>query len=223
MQADNRIKELPCLETGSALHCKILETDSFDDKYTFWPGKIRAGKKYEEFKELNKGKTILKNKEYPEIQQLGDKFLATKIGSRINKCMNEFSIYDVKNNLKCRIDSYDKEENTIYDIKTIRDIYKTDHHMADYGYHVQTALYSNLLKDALGLENNPKFIFVFIDKSINHFFIRECDNVAVEYGNKVIERGMKIYKNGPLGISYDVMRLPKYYTDRFDKESSSDF
>ena len=66
------VEERPKEETsstavGSGIHTQLLERDDFDKTYTFFPGKVRRGKAWDEFKSQNPGKTILTQREYEEV------------------------------------------------------------------------------------------------------------------------------------------------------------
>lgn len=47
------------MELGGAVHAAVLEPDTFDSRFAFYPGPVRRGKSYDEFCDANPGKVVL--------------------------------------------------------------------------------------------------------------------------------------------------------------------
>ena len=57
---EGKTKVTDAIQFGSIIHKLLLEPDSFNDDYAVFEGKIRSGKKWQEFKATNDNKQIIK-------------------------------------------------------------------------------------------------------------------------------------------------------------------
>jgi exodeoxyribonuclease VIII len=195
------------MRIGSAVHCLILEPENFDKRFAVWDG-VRKGKAYDAFSQENAGKSILNASENEDVMAMVES-IPEEIALKLQPCAKEVSVYNDQLKLKCRIDAYDEKEGVIYDLKTISNIYEAEHHGPKFAYHIQAALYGDLME--LETFQKLKFVFLFIDKETNFWFERDYDDEAIEFGRKQIERGVEIFKTKTTFTARETMSLPAYY------------
>ena len=157
-----------CFDLGSAVHTLVLEPHLFDDAYVMMPETIprKSGKKWDMFKEMNQGMTILKPSDMSAAQSMADSVMTTHAQyftagqaevSYWYKAPVEES-YDGGGYvlIKARVD-YEIDDLAI-DLKTTADAHpkKFESKAIDFGYHIQNQLY--IL--ATGLSD---FVFVVVN------------------------------------------------------------
>jgi len=66
----DKSKGSSAMDFGSYLHCAILEPELLDKEFAIYNGVQRRGAKFEEFKEANKGKTIITSSDEQKAKRL---------------------------------------------------------------------------------------------------------------------------------------------------------
>jgi len=138
------------LEFGQALHTLVLENERFKDVYTVAPdGLSLATKEGKAWKADNADKTIIKAKDYDTMLNMAASILSHPVaGPILGASRKELTVVwemsDQK--FKARYDSILIKDNvaTIIDIKSTQNLSqrKLSYSIKDYGYDIQSVLYS---------------------------------------------------------------------------------
>jgi len=149
---------------GRAFHKICLEKKNFFDDFVIFPGKRRAGKAYDEFKEKNPGKDIITGDIYDEIRRLRDAlYKVPEVNSLLKGGIAESSVIwiDEDTGVKCKARADYIKGNVIIDLKTCanasRHAFNQD--MIKYHYYIQAGHYME------GFDKD-NFAFIVIDKGI---------------------------------------------------------
>ena len=165
-------KSTPAQILGSAIHTLIFEPGLFEERFLIIPKDLnrrtKAGK--EEFSrllDLNKG--LLSSDEMATCKRLKSSIKRQRhVAELIEGCLFEKSCFVQDESgllLKCRLDGYHEDCNSIVDLKTTldaspgsfeRDIFK-------YGYHFQGAYYTDIVHELTG--EYPTFKIIALEKS----------------------------------------------------------
>ena len=118
-------EDTPAMVRGRATHCAVLEPDQFPLAYTIYPGR-RAGKKWEEFRDANEDKTILRGDEYDTCLAIRDAVRGDPVaGPLLTGGASEMVITwrDGGTSLPCkaRVDYYHPDRCQLIDLKTTTD------------------------------------------------------------------------------------------------------
>ena len=148
----------PALIMGSAVDCLIFEPDNFRDHFVVAPEcdrRTTAGKATwaEVQAEAGSRKQVLKMSEHLEALQTAASVRSNPVMGRVLQrgvAQPTFVWNDPVTGMlcKCRPDWYDEEDGTIYDLKTAIDASPAGFAkaVANYGYHIQQAFYSDGLR-----------------------------------------------------------------------------
>lgn len=183
---------------GSYVHSLILEPDNIANEYAFFEGWRKAGKEFDQFKELNAGKVILSKpqvhrcdawaaaiKRRPEAMEL-----LSGGESEHTICAN---LLDVA--IKVRCDYINVDKGYIADIKTtgqISDIDVFKQTMKDFYYHLSAALYCQVAEVHYGKEFD--FYFVVVSKIENTCEVYKLSKASKSTGQSLIIHALKRYK-----------------------------
>lgn len=148
-----------------AAHTAILEPERFLLDYVLFKGERRAGKAWEEFKEGNDGRTILKHDEYADAIAIAKAVKSERaIANILSRGEAEVSLTwtDEETGIPCkgRIDWVDVERRVFADIKGTSDIDAMvfGSQAAKLGYHLQSAFYRRGLEQVFGFTFDPVLI-----------------------------------------------------------------
>ena len=159
----NEQKEAAHFDEGSYIHTMILEPHKLND-YAIFPGLRKQGAAWEEFKELNKGKTILSMPQKTRCEVLyksyDEHIIATRMmahGLSEHTMLSQFR--DIK--VKARADFINVTEGYIVDVKTTgspsgAEIFK--HTVEQYKYDLSAALYCHIAEQTY----NKPFAFYWL-------------------------------------------------------------
>lgn len=169
---DNPTPPTPAMALGTAVHRLVLEPTKVGE-FAVWgqleEEKVRRGKVWENFCELNKGATIVTVAER-------DAMVGTAVGARKNPPIMKYANAKGETELtlvwtdnatgrlfKGRLDKWIKKGNTICDLKTTRDChaYRFGGQAYALGYHIKAAIYVSGLQALTG--DRPKFKFLAIE------------------------------------------------------------
>lgn len=147
---------------GRATHTMILEKKLFDKEYCVYEGKVRRGKEYDAFCELNKGKEVLNRKEYEQICEIRDSVMKNPTAKALFKNGKaETSVFhrDPITNLICKARADYLGNGYIADLKSIDDVCPRNfaNQVVKYGYHIQASHYM----EAFGI---TEFVFICVGK-----------------------------------------------------------
>ena len=167
-------EETQAMKLGTAIHSAVLTPEHFADNYIAAPicdRRTKEGKLiWQEFTEAHANKIILTTDELFTCLNIQHKLRLNEYFSKLKKSKSAVceqvavgEIFGVA--VKGRIDLYDEESNTIFDLKsmsvtpTVENCRKA---IFTNGYHIQAFFYSMLIKQLYG--RTPEFVFGFVEK-----------------------------------------------------------
>lgn len=182
---------------GDATGVAVLEPDLFEKK--FYRGPIdRRGKKWDAAEEIAKqsGKVALPEREYDEALRIGDAVLANP---KVRKLLSgqpsiEQSAYAIDEAtgelVKVRPDVHNHKLAIQADLKTAADASPTAFaaSCADYGYHVQRAMYP-LIWEAAGGGRINAFVFIVVESAA------PWPSAIYELETPAVEEGLEVYRH----------------------------
>lgn len=191
---------------GSALHTLVLEPDEFFKRYSIYPDGIdrrtKEGKSlYESFLLLSNGKTILKQKDFDEVQGMANSMKSHPLfetiflkmpGTKIENSLiwkNENDVW-----LKSRPDFYNKE--LVVDLKTTsakseEEFFRS---IADYGYHRQAAMQLDGLSYLTNNQYQDHILFV-VEKSPPYLCaMYQLDEKSIQKGREEYKQAANVYE-----------------------------
>ncbi len=206
------------MQLGSALHTAVLQPDLFDEQYMELP---KLDRRTKEGKELYKqysdsGKTLLDSATVATVQRMKESLLQHPIISTVLAsgspelscfgCLPEFQHTLVK----CRPDWYSEELGVLLDLKTACDASPKAFakSCAEYLYHLQNALYTDLFSHVSG-RHIQAFLFAVVEKEPPYAVaLYQLDADAVEKGRDLYRKSLVAY-NDSLERNYWVGYSPK--------------
>lgn len=170
-------KETPGKFMGTAVHAAALEPEVFDAQYVVAPEEFgaRNAKGFKAWKEeQDPRQTILMHYENQKVKAMHDKLHGHPwVGPRLRGATCELSCFanDPETGVLCRV-RYDMvtEDGWVLDLKKCQDARQAavSKSIANYGYYMQDAFYSDV-PGWLGPEYRPRgFVFVFIEEEPPH-------------------------------------------------------
>ena len=190
-------KETEAMAFGSAYHCLVLEPEKFDEQfYVFDETSIleiligegskspRATNKYKEWKELQfskaDGKTIIEAQEYAKMEAMKNVLFSHPFAkSLLTNGIAEQAIFaefetgsGEKGKIKIKPDYMKPNKRVIADLKTCvsAELDEFTRHSAKMNYHIQAALYSDVVELMHGDGLSWRFIFIAQEKEFPYAF-----------------------------------------------------
>lgn len=169
--------KLNSLDLGSALHCLLLEPDTYEQRYMVAPEVNRRTTKGREeeaefmagAKEL--GRQVLTFEDHHKLNIMRDSVMAHPNAKWLLEADGhaEASIYwtDKETGERCRIrpDRFLNGRPIIIDVKKVEGMDRFQRQCLEFGYHRQSAMYSDGFKQHFGEE--PSFLFLAVSSTIN--------------------------------------------------------
>lgn len=179
----------PAFLIGSALHKLVLEPETFYEE--FYTDKKVEGSTI--------GKQFLKPDDMELISNMAQAVMRIKESVLFLKDGKaEYSYFSELEGVKvrCRPDYYNEKLGIAIDLKTCNDAsaYGFQSSVAKFNYHMQDAMYTDILK-SLGKKVNY-FLFIAVEKKAPHmvgFYV--LDHVAQEEGRKKYKELLNLYKH----------------------------
>ncbi|QDP58195.1 MAG: putative exodeoxyribonuclease 8 [Prokaryotic dsDNA virus sp.] len=145
---EGKTKVTDAMQFGKIIHKLLLEPDLFNDDYAVFEGKIRSGKKWQEFKAANDNKQIIKLSELDDANAIANNAMNNPIFNKLmqNKVHTEKEVRwnHAGVNFKGFVDleSYLDGKTIVCDIKTTTDAGKRFQRDLIYNdYKMQAAMY----------------------------------------------------------------------------------
>lgn len=181
------------MSVGSAVHKMILEPHDFYRNFAVFDGR-RQGKKWDEFRQQNQGCHLLTQKQYLDATAIADAVAADEVASGLIKKpgpaeVSMFADLGLKR-VKVRIDKLINGGEAIVDIKTTVDAspYAFAKHIHQYAYHAQAALYGDVCRAVLELDEMPDCYLVAVENKAPH------DVVVYKLREQAIDLGRELYQ-----------------------------
>lgn len=177
----NPIPDTARLILGRAVHTAVLEPDQFPLQYVVFDGSRRAGKAFDEFAEVNEGRTILKRDEYDTALAIRDAVRNHPTAGELLYGQSEVTVEwtDADTGICCkgRIDHVNLD-GALVDLKSTKsvDMHEFERTSAQMLYHAQLAFY----RRGLGTEHNPRIIAVEAEPPHDVVVYRLTDDALLE-------------------------------------------
>lgn len=195
-------KNTKAKDFGTAAHTAILEPEIFEKAYCVAPDGNKNSNVYKDaaLYLTNQGFTLLSKAEYDAVRWIRDEAERHPIIRRLRQdAVMEQSGYWIDEETgelcRCRPDIYSRKNRLIGDIKTSKaaDLESFSRDVANYGYHVQEAYYSDGWQAAGGGAVDG-FVFIVVEKEPPFLFaLYELDPDSVEEGRQIYRTALKIY------------------------------
>lgn len=166
-------KETRAMSLGRAAHCAVLEPARFQAEYAAWTRKSengnscpRKGQYWDAFLGANAGKEVITEQEHEAALAIGAAVRGDSVaGPYLDRGCPEVSVCATVagTQMRARLDWLTGEGPfTVIELKTAQDIREIPfgNAAARMGYHVQTAVYADILAAATGAEVRVKVIAV---------------------------------------------------------------
>lgn len=186
---------------GTAVHTLVLEPENWDKEFVVNPNierRSNAGKEaYAKFMADNAGKTVIDQDDADKARAMADAVLShPTAGPMFKGGAAELSFFSKRPNVtvKCRPDYLRKGEKdghlAIIDLKTSASAAPGTWKWSarDYRYHVQAAMYSDLVHEVTGMPVE-RFLFVVVE-SVAPFLV-----AVYEFSEENIQEGRKKYRD----------------------------
>jgi len=227
---DNPPPPTAAMSFGSALHARILECDTFPERYLVAPKcdrRTKAGKEtYAAFQDAAGDKTILTDADYATIQSIAAEIEKHKVIKFVQDGASEVCIVwtDKKTGILCkaRLDYIHAERAIMVDIKSTKSAEAGEFARSvwNYDYHQQFAFYASGWEAAAG--DFPTCVIVACEKEPPFALaVYELHEDIMRAGKNAWENALKIYaecvKTGIWPGFYDgpqILNLPKWALEK---------
>lgn len=170
----------PALLFGQVVHKLILQPDDFNADFIVWPGLNRttkAGKEaWVQFLEIVGDRKVIEKdgpNGYNRAVEMANAVLSNPLAAKLLDGQHEVPFFwtdaDTGEQCKCRVDCLTETDDglVIVDYKTASsartEIFNND--IFRYGYHLQSAMYSEGVMNAINLTERPDFVFIVQEKT----------------------------------------------------------
>jgi hypothetical protein len=221
------------LDIGSYTHTRILEPHLVEAEYAIYPGVMKKGAKWEEFKANNEDKTILTKSQSDMVDKLVKNFESAKVILGKQGVDKEIPVRNFFENgkaeetlcgeidgikVKVRFD-YRKEFEefgSINDIKTTIGYIGTKESVeqicAQYDYDLAAALYVDLVTEETGKPHD--WYYCFISKMKNNEDVR-----MFKASEQMLEKGRQKYKKA-IQLLKEARKTGIYFTNVIEEVDS---
>jgi len=203
------------LTLGQAFHDYYMRPNYFDEHYVVYPGKVRRGKKWEEFKENYSDMTILTSKMFGTIAQMRDNAGQCEVQDDIwiheRNPIFEVSAWvrDPHTGIMCKVrpDVYLPASKRVIDIKTASNPqWEGDgkyqkgflFSIRKYGYYIQQAFYMDMLNYA-GIPCERFGFYVFGTTPPHDVEYYELTNAFIKQGQEEYKEQLRRLKHKLIG------------------------
>jgi len=188
----------PAMQLGSAVHCAVLEPDTFDERFVRGPDD-RRGVRWKEALDEH-GAKLLTSGDYDDALRIRDALQRDPLVRRLTTgdVWREVSGFwrDPETGLvvRCRPDAYRPSLRLMADVKTTTDARATTwrKRVAEFGYHAQEALYTDGWR-ACGMEVDA-FVFIAVETSAPYAHcVFDLAPAAVDEGRAAMREALQTF------------------------------
>ena len=202
---------------GSYVHSIILEPQNTDKEFAIFDGATRRGKLYEEFKNANKGKTIITatqaQQAFDLLQLYNDHVDTTGL---IQGGVAEQTLCVELEGMPIKVRADYIREGLVIDLKTTSDPvdkFSAAKTIIRFDYDLSAALYVDAFKKHTGRDHD--FIFVFLSKQNGDVGVLKASEALLENGRKKYKTAIKrLAKAEKTGIYFEegiqIVDLPSW-------------
>lgn len=198
-------EQTPAMAFGSAFHCAVLEPERFKNDYAIAPEcdrRTKAGKAiYAAFQAASEGKTVIKQEDADLINRMRDAVMRNETAALLldNGTPEISGLWiDQAEGVPCKMQADWLHNNRmIIDLKTTTDASQGafSRASANFGYHVQAALYLDGATAITG-DLHEDFYFIAIEKTEPFgCAVYQADYEMIEVGREKYRAALAIYAN----------------------------
>ncbi len=229
--ADKR-ESTRAMEIGTALHCAILEPERFATDYMMLKEVTdRRASAYKEACKVWSAERVLTGSEADKVAGMQESVRSnphlTEYMQAPGRCeLSVFANDPVTGVLvKCRFDKLTDSVLAV-DLKKTQDLRDFGKSVANYGYHIQAAFYSDVYKWATG-EELRGFVFAAVEENMPHASAPLIlDEEALEIGRMQYREALNTYAEclaadewPGIAVEPQTIQLPSWYINQFESES----
>lgn len=224
------------MEIGTALHCAILEPERFATDYMMLREVTdRRASAYKEACKVWSAERVLTGTEADKVAGMQESVRSNPHLSGYLSAPGRYELSMFATDpetgvlVKCRFDKL-IDNGPALDLKKTQDIREFGKSVANYGYHIQAAFYSDVYKWATG-EELPGFVFAAVEEQMPHASKPfELDEEALDIGRMLYRKALNQYAEcleaddwpGIAGEP-ETIQLPGWYVNQFENESEVKF
>jgi hypothetical protein len=208
---------------GSYLHSLILEPESINDEYVFFPGFRKAGKEWEDFKALHDkdGKVFISKSQRKKIENWHSYYLKSEVAQSLIKGGNpEVSLFTDFRSIptKVRADYLNSDRRYIVDVKTTsfglsRDDFAMT--MGNFYYQLSAALYLNCFEKYY--EKKFDFYFIVVGKQELGCRVFKLSQKSREFGESQLAEAARIYHHCLSTNNWESSKVESVFEDEVEE------
>ncbi len=213
---NNPEKETDDLLVGNAIHCAVLQPETWEHKFVVAP-KLDRRKTEDKiawniFVEASKGKVVLTDEQFNLVLQCSSAIKDNKYFKSLVSEGDEIIIESAGNcefagsMIKGRIDLYNVTKNIIFDIKSCKDM-PTLSQMKKYAEHrlhyMQGFFYSEIVMKRYNLKSRPSVVFGYVHKKAPFTIgLSQFGNKFMDKAARQLEDALCRFENCKLNSSF---------------------
>lgn len=192
-------KEANYFTEGSFVHSLILEPETITSRYAVYPGLVKRGKAWDEFKVANAGKELLSAAQVLKCERMAKAFQALPAALGLLKdCLVEHTLYGeiMGIRVKCRADAINVNTGYVTDVKTTSspsDVEFFKHAIKDYSYQLSAALYCEIARQNY---NKPfAFYWKVLSNADQGCEVYKASEATLAEGTALYTQALLLYKH----------------------------
>lgn len=185
-------KDTPAMQLGRATHAALYEPETFETRYLVYPGPVRRGKQWEEFKEYNAGADIITLGQKTEALAIATAVREDEVagpileGIYVEQVLTWHDRPEHPGGRKCK-GRIDQVNGRLGDLKTTSKMHRFASQVEELGYLGQLAFYSDgLHANGIAVDDLPVIIAV---ESAEPY-----DVVVYEIDEEQLDSGRMLYR-----------------------------
>jgi hypothetical protein len=216
------------MEIGTAIHCAILEPKRFAADYMLLREVTdRRASAYKQAVSVWGAERVLTGTEADRVAGMQESVAGNPSLSPYMQAPGrcELSVFAIDPEtgvlVKCRFDKL-TDAGAAVDLKKTQDLRDFGKSVANYGYHVQAAFYSDVWKWATG-EDLQQFVFAAVEELMPHASAPVwLDDEALDIGRIIYRKALNTYAEclaadewPGIAAQPQIIQLPSWYCDKF--------
>lgn len=195
---NKKVLSLAAFDEGSYAHAIILEPETIPEEFAFYPGMIKRGQEWNDFKEANKGMIILSKPQKMRVERWCKAYERRKAAvNLLSGGKPEVSLAGdlMGMPIKVRADYINVDKGYIADVKTTsygsdRDTFNFT--INQFSYHLSAALYSKMFELHYGKPFD--FYFVVLGKKDESCEVFKASQDTMGRGLDAVRKAVDTYK-----------------------------
>lgn len=191
-------KSLAAFDEGTYAHSLILEPETVDEEFSFYPGWRKQGKEWEQFKEGHGDKIILSKPQKVRVERWVQAYRERP--EAVNLVEGGYPEHTIAGNLmgvpvKVRADYINIDRGYIADVKTTgadTDIDSFRYTIDNFSYQLSAALYCMMFEQHYN--KSFDFYFIVLGKRNNLCEVYKTSKETMAEGKEMVSKALGIYK-----------------------------